>query len=325
MPDNRAPREQNVGSMTLVVTSDRTALATGSRRLALFSASVILIALVLHRFGSMDTPLAAGLLLTAFAGAATALLLGIAAAIVIWRRGATGAWSTAAGIAVSLAIFAWPAGVVPFYLKTPHLSDITTDTEHPPEFTVLARDRPPAANPVAYRAAYAARQAQSFPQIQPLILERPADEVFDAAGEAARRLKWKIVAEEAPEAGSTAGHIEAEDRTLILGFTDEVVVRIESEASQTRVDVRSLSRYGTHDFGRNAQRVREFYTELNARLEASVPSAVVPRGKAKARGTKRPLRSRKGAQDQKQAPRTAPVPAQPDARRAPPRRATPPS
>ena len=220
------------------------------------------------------------LLLTAFAGAAIAILLGIAAAIVIWRRGAAGAWSTAAGITVSLAIFAWPAGVVPFYLKSSHLSDVTTDTEHPPEFAILARDRAPAANSVAYPTAYAARQARTFPQIQPLILERRADEVFDAAGEAARRLKWKIVAEEAPEPGTSAGHIEAEDRTLFLGFTDEVVVRIDSEGGQTRVDVRSLSRYGTHDFGRNAQRVTEFYTELNARLEASVPSAATPRGKS---------------------------------------------
>lgn len=304
----------------------RTALATWSRRVALFSASIILIALVLHRFGRMDTPLAGGILFTALAGAVLALLLGFAATVVIWRRGATGAWSTAAGIAVSLAIFAWPAAVVPFYLRMPHLNDVTTDTEHPPEFAVLARDRAKAANPVAYPGArYAAKQAQTFPHLQPLILDRPADEVFDAVGEAARRLHWHIVAEEPPVAGKTAGHIEAEDRTLILGFTDDVVVRVESDAGQTRVDVRSLSRYGSHDFGRNAQRVRDFYTELHARLEATVPNALVPRGKAKVRGTKMPVKSRKGAPDQKSVPRTGQVPARPDARRAPPPRATPPS
>ncbi len=311
--------------MTLVVTSERTAFATGSRRIALFSASIVLIALVLHRFGSMETPLAIGLVLSAFAGAATAILLGIVAAVVIWRRGAVGAWSTAAGLAVSLAIFAWPASVAPFFLRMPHLNDITTDAEHPPEFAILARDRAPAANPVAYRADYAARQAQVFPQVQPMILDRPTDEVFDAAGEAARRLKWRIVAEEAPEAGTSAGHIEAEDRTLILGFTDDVVVRVDGEGGQTRVDVRSLSRYGRYDFGRNAQRVKDFYAELHARLEASVPSAAAPRAKTKARGMKVPVRPRKGAQGQKPAPRTEPAPARPDARRAPPPRATPPS
>ena len=304
----------------------RTALASWSRRVALFSASIILIALVLHRFGRMDTPLAAGLVATAITGAVVALLLGIGATIVIWRRGAAGAWSTTAGIMVSLAIFAWPASVVPFYLKMRHLNDVTTDTEHPPEFAVLARDRARSANPVAYPGAiYAAHQAQAFPQLEAMVVDRPAEEVFDAVGEAARRLHWRVVAEEPPERGRTSGHVEAEDRTLILGFVDDVVVRVEGDGGQTRIDVRSLSRYGRYDFGRNAQRVRDFYTELHARLEASVPNAVVPRGRAKARGTKLPVRSRKGAPDQKAGPRSGQVPARPDARRAPPPRATPPS
>ena len=301
----------------------RTAFASWTRRIALFSASIILFALVLHRFGGMDTPLAAGLVATALAGAVLALLLGIGATAVIWRRGATGAWSTAAGIVVSLAIFAWPASVVPFYLRTAHLNDVTTDTEHPPEFAVLARDRARGANSVAYPgASYAAHQAQAFPQLQAMVVDRPAEDVFDAVGEAARRLHWRIVAEEPPERGRTSGHVEAEDRTLILGFVDDVVVRVEGEGGQTRIDVRSLSRYGRYDFGRNAQRVREFYTELHARLEASVPNAGGLRGPAKARGTKLPVRSRKGVPGQKSGPRSGQGPARPDARRAPPPRAT---
>ncbi len=304
----------------------RTALASWCRRVALFSASIILIALVLHRFGRMDTPLAAGLFATALAGAALALLLGIGALVVIWRQGAAGAWSTAAGIAVSLAIFAWPASVVPFYVRMPHLNDVTTDTEKPPAFSVLARERSRGANSVDYPgASYAARQAQTFPQLQAMVVRRPADEVFDAVGEAARRLHWRIVAEEPPERGRTSGHMEAEDRTLILGFVDDVAVRVEGNAGQTRIDVRSLSRYGRYDFGRNAQRVRDFYTELHARLEASVPNAGAPSGRAKARGTKLPVRSRKGAAGQKPGLRSGQDPARPDARRAQPPKATPPS
>ncbi|MEO8650952.1 MAG: DUF1499 domain-containing protein [Hyphomicrobiaceae bacterium] len=309
--------------MATVAQNPRTALASWSRRIAFFSASVILIALVLHRLGRMDTPLAAGLLVTALTGAGVALLLGIGAAVVIWRRGAAGAWSTAAGVAVSLAIFAWPASVAPFYLKMPHLNDVTTDTEHPPEFAAHGRERAKGANPVAYPgASYVARQAQTYPQLRAMVVDRPVDEVFDAVGEAARHLHWRIVAEEPPEKGHASGHIEAEDRTLILGFVDDVVVRVENEAGQTRIDMRSLSRYGRYDFGRNAQRVRDFYTELHARLEASVPNAGAPRGKAKARGTKLPVRSRRGAQDQKSGPRSGPGPARPDARRAPQQRAT---
>ena len=187
----------------------------------------------------METPLAGGLLMAALAGAAIALLTGMAASVVIWRRGAKGAWSTAAGVAVSLAIFAWPAAVAPFYLRMPHLNDVTTDTEHPPEFSAVDRNRAKAANPVAYRPAYAERQAQIFPQIQPMIIDRPADEVFDAAGEAARRLKWRIVAEEAPETGKRPA-ISGEDRTLILG-SSTTSLSASTAKRQTRVDVRSLA------------------------------------------------------------------------------------
>lgn len=33
------------------------------------------------------------------------------------------------------------------------------------------------------------------------------------------------------------------------------------------VDIRSASRYGTHDFGANADRIRTFYEEVNTALE----------------------------------------------------------
>jgi uncharacterized protein (DUF1499 family) len=290
--------------MTLAASMPRTKLATASRRIGLFSAVLILLALVLHRFGRIETPLAIGLVLTGFAGAGLALISGLAAGVVIWRRGLTGAWSAVAGIAVSLAIFAWPASVAPIYLRLPPINDVTTDTEHPPEFAVLSRDRAKSANPVTYPGnAFAEKQEQYYPEVRPLVLDRAAEEVFDAVGEAVRRLRWRIVSEEPPQADGSAGHIEAEDRTLILGFTDDVVVRVESDGGATRVDVRSLSRYGGHDFGRNAHRVREFYTELRARLDATVPTAAAARGKAKARGTKVPTRAQKGAPGPKQAPR----------------------
>lgn len=290
--------------MTLAVSLPRTKLATWARRLALFSATVILVALVLHRLGKIETPLGIGLVLTGFVGAGLALISGLAASVVIWRKGSAGAWSAVAGVVVSLAIFAWPASVVPFYLKTAPMADVTTDTEHPPEFATLARDRARAANSLVYKgAALAELQELYYPELRPMILERPAEEVFDAVGEAVRRLKWRIIAEERPQEDGSAGHVEAESRTLILGFVDDVVVRVESDGGTTRVDMRSLSRYGAHDFGRNASRIKEFYTELQARLEASVPAAAAPRGKAKAKGTKVPPRGQKGAPGPKQVPR----------------------
>ena len=56
-------------------------------------------------------------------------------------------------------------------------------------------------------------------------------------------------------AGRRDGRIEAVARTPILGFRDDVVVRVRADPDGARVDIRSTSRYGRHDFGTNAARV----------------------------------------------------------------------
>ena len=67
--------------------------------------------------------------------------------------------------------------------------------------------------------------------------------------------KWRIVDARAPLAGRRDGRIEAVARTPILGFRDDVVVRVRSDPDGARIDIRSTSRYGRHDFGTNASRV----------------------------------------------------------------------
>jgi len=64
---------------------------------------------------------------------------------------------------------------------------------------------------------------------------------------------WDLVS-----ADSSAGRIEATATTAWFGFKDDVVVRIRSEGTGSRVDVRSLSRVGGSDVGTNARRIREF-------------------------------------------------------------------
>ena len=63
--------------------------------------------------------------------------------------------------------------------------------------------------------------------------------------------------------------LEATDQTMLIGFTDDIVVRVEGSANRSRIDVRSASRYGRFDLGQNATRVRRFLAELQARAEAT--------------------------------------------------------
>ena len=48
-----------------------------------------------------------------------------------------------------------------------------------------------------------------------------------------------------------------------MGFRDDVVVRIRAVGQGARVDVRSASRYGRHDFGANAARVKALLDDID--------------------------------------------------------------
>ena len=60
------------------------------------------------------------------------------------------------------------------------------------------------------------------------------------------------------------GRIEATDTTRWFGFKDDVVVRVKPEGAGSRVDVRSLSRVGRSDVGKNASRIRAYLQALGS-------------------------------------------------------------
>lgn len=292
-----------------------TPLATWSRRLVLFSLQLVLLAVVLHRVFTLPTPVALNLFLTGFAGAALAVMLGLGALIIIWRQGCGGALSATTGVLLGLLLLAWPAGVVWFASTLPKLHDVTTDAQSPPRFASLASARPRDANPADYPGvAHARRQLEAYPDIRPVVVSRPAGETFDVIEETLRRLRWDIVASEAPRGRGKPGLIEAVERTLVLGFYDDIVIRIDGDQRETRVDIRSASRYGEHDLGRNAARIRGFFKELQGRLEATVtPGARARRARPGAAVPKR----QKGGPAVSAGPQKSQGRAQPSAQRAP--------
>ena len=71
------------------------------------------------------------------------------------------------------------------------------------------------------------------------------DTVFPKALQAAKDMGWKIVASDPQSL-----RIEATDTTLWFGFKDDVVVRLTTTPTGSRVDVRSVSRVGKATSGR---------------------------------------------------------------------------
>jgi uncharacterized protein (DUF1499 family) len=89
-------------------------------------------------------------------------------------------------------------------------------------------------------------------------LSDPKDVVFGEALATAKSMGWKIKEENLEE-----GRIDATDTTFWYGFDDDVTIRLrDGKGGGTIVDVRSLSRIGGSDLGKNADRVGKFLERL---------------------------------------------------------------
>ncbi len=162
------------------------------------------------------------------------------------------------GILAGLCVFWIPWRQMQTARRAPAIHDISTDTDNPPLFTAILPLRAAAANQASYGGTeVAGQQHMAYPDIQPLRLPVAADTAFQRALEAARNLRWRIVAQDA-----VAGRIEAFDRTFWYGFIDDVVIRITPDAGGSRIDVRSVSRVGKGDVGTNARRIRSFLSAV---------------------------------------------------------------
>jgi len=256
--------------------------ARWTSRVAVFSAVLLATAAFLHRLFGLPTPMAENLVGVAFAGAGISLLMAIAATIGIWRTGRPGTARVVFAVLISLALLLWPLVFLPKYESLPNLNDVSTDLDNPPRFDEIARRRGAGANSVNYPGIGTARmQLAAYPDIKPIVIDRPADEVFGLAAEAVKRLKLDVVRQEVPDVDAgRPGYIEIAAHTLILGLQDDVVIRVGGNEQQARLDVRSASRYGGHDLGRNADRVRTLLKEVVTVMESTVPAARAERVEA---------------------------------------------
>lgn len=283
-----------------------TPTARWSSRLALFFVSLLLVTLLLHRLASLPTVLALNLFAVGYVGAALALGVGLVALARIWRTGEGGAGNLAIGILLPLAAAAGPAAYLVASHDLPRINDVTTDLANPPQFRVLAA-REKGANPSSHPGPeVAARQAEAYPDLRTFVLARSVDDAFDLVEEVAKRHRWRVAIAEvrAGRPPAKTAVMEATDYTLLLGFPDDIVVRIEGTNTLSRIDVRSASRFGKFDFGQNAARLRRFLSDLALRAEATGPTGVAGRGLRNARA-RALLRRQKARDRQKAAPRPA--------------------
>jgi uncharacterized protein (DUF1499 family) len=265
-------------------------LAIWSRRLALFAIAVVLLVIVIVNLGFLDPVPAIASLAGSLFFAFVAMALAFGAFVVIWRQGSRGLGLAVAALAIGAAMLAYPGYLAVLFYRLPAVNDITTDPIDPPRFEAVARLRPRGANPVAYPGVAATQlQRSAYPDIEPLLVSVTPLEAYEAALAVITKRKWRIVDVRPPQTGRREGRIEAVARTPIMGFRDDIVVRVRAAEDGARIDMRSASRYGRHDFGANARRIRSLSDDIDDVAGAEkekpkpLPKPVVKKGAQPAR------------------------------------------
>lgn len=246
-------------------------LAIWARRLALFSLAAVLLSIIIVRSGLIEVEPGLATLAGALVVAILAILTGLTSFAVIWRDGLRGLGYAVSGIAIGAVLLLYPAylGYKAYHL--PAISDITTDAIDPPRFEAIARLRSRAANPVQYAGLYAAEQQHdAYPDIEPLEVSVTPKFAYDTALALVNRNRWLVIDARDPQVGRRDGRIEAVARTPIMGFRDDVVIRIRGTGEETRIDMRSASRYGRHDIGTNAARITSFFEQVETTIDEAL-------------------------------------------------------
>jgi uncharacterized protein (DUF1499 family) len=260
-------------------------LATWARNLAIFSLVAVVVSILIVRFGFLEMKPALATFFGALALAGLSILIGLAAFAAIWQNGSRGMGRILLALMLDAVILAYPAYLGLQYRKLPKIHDITTDPIDPPRFEALARLRAgEGTNPAVYAGLYSAEQQRiAYPEIETVELEVSPQRAYEITLALINKRKWRVVDERAPQA-RREGRIEAISQTLIMGFREDVSIRIKADGDDSRVDIRSASRYFDSDLGSNAARVSRLIEDINTAADSAnvKPASTKPTTPAKA-------------------------------------------
>ncbi len=249
----------------LIIVEPMARSALWSRRFASLGALLAAVSVVASRGGVLDPPGALAVLGVGLCFAAAAVLAALVAAVVIWRSGHPGIGAAVGGTILACLLLAYPVWLAQEAARMPALSDVSTDPANPVPFSPLPKALAARRGVMHDPPSQAERQAQAaaYPDLQPLTLDLSAADLYKAALKLVQARRWRVIESQAPSGKPPVGHIEAVARSTIMGFPDDVTIRIAAiGANQARLDMRSASRFGHRDLGANAARIAAFTSEL---------------------------------------------------------------
>ncbi len=254
----------------LIIEEPYSAAAVWSRRLAIFAIVLGLMDIGLARANVVEVPAIIAIFGAVIFIACTALLLAGSAAVIIWNTGRRGAGVTVGALFLTALLLAYPTYLAALGVRLPRINDVSTDLNDPPSYSLSSRARQVrnGQDHPEVSLTWRDEQRRAYPDIQPIVLDVESDEAYQIVQKAIAIKGWRIIEQRAPIGPVGSARIDALDRTFIMGFPEDVVVRLQPLPGQTRIDVRSASRYGNHDFGGNARRIARFAEELQNQLDS---------------------------------------------------------
>lgn len=235
-----------------------------------------------RRFGSLALPLAiipvflhrerlilsadfAIIETVALAVAAIALLLALGAFVRLWITGDQGWGKATVGFLLALICLAPFVAVGFFVARYPSTADISTDPANPPGIVSQLPAHPPA-DYAAIEPAYPNAKDRNYP-IEAAQMFAIVSSLVDSQG-------WEARARREPQTPLAEGQVNAVATTL-LGWREEVAIRIRGVPQGSIVSMRSAALHPGHDLGENGRRIEAFLAALDQQVTLLLRDAPV--------------------------------------------------
>lgn len=135
----------------------------------------------------------------------------------------------------------------------PRINDITTDLEDPPAFATGPQAPDYGGRDMGYPVEFVEIVRTAYPDLATIESDHPHDAAFERAVDTAEALGWFVTWKD-----PASGRFDAQERSALFRFVDDVTVRVRPRGEGSEIDVRSKSRDGQGDLGANANRIRRF-------------------------------------------------------------------
>jgi hypothetical protein len=239
--------------------------AIWARRLGSLALPMTIIPVLLHREQIISSADFAVVEAVAAGIAVLAVLLALGAFARLWVTGDRGWGRAVSGLLfglVCLVPFAWLGYQA---LSYPVVNEVTTDIATPLELSSDIQVAPTS-------AVMRDKIADTFPNARTRSYPVDATEMFTIVEDLADSRGWDIRVRRQPPTALDTGTINAIAMTL-LGWRDEVAIRVTGTAQGSTIDMRSVPLGRFHDFGENGRRIEEFLLALDEKITLTLRNA----------------------------------------------------